>query len=145
MEIVVRITRQFAGRYSESLEAGGSNAWCRRYVRAFSSGASEVGFSQSQTRSRLFRWHGRDSSDKVRQALQDIPVMLVTNYVEHQQAAIQLGAMQGFGKLSLSDPQTTEFTQVGTWLKQTRNVSQIVISKDSRCNGYRRQSRLRGA
>ncbi len=39
---------------------------------------------------------------------QDIPVMLVTNYAEHQQEAIKLGAIQGFGKLSLSDPQTTE-------------------------------------
>jgi CheY-like chemotaxis protein len=54
-----------------------------------------------------------DGMDVIRQIRsderwQDIPVMLVTNYVEHQQAAIQLGAMQGFGKLSLSDPQTTE-------------------------------------
>ncbi|GAB5403309.1 MAG: response regulator [Aureliella sp.] len=35
-----------------------------------------------------------------------VPVMLVTNYAEHQQAAIQLGAIEGFGKLSLEAPET---------------------------------------
>lgn len=35
-----------------------------------------------------------------------VPVMIVTNYAEHQQSAIQLGAVEGFGKLSLADPQT---------------------------------------
>src|SRR5688572_21763004 len=29
----------------------------------------------------------------------DIPVMLITNYPEHQEAAIAMGAVQGFGKL----------------------------------------------
>ncbi len=38
--------------------------------------------------------------------LDDTPVMLVTNYQEQQDAAIALGAVQGFGKLALSDPQT---------------------------------------
>ncbi len=35
-----------------------------------------------------------------------VPVMLVTNYAEHQQAAIELGAIEGFGKLSLDAPDT---------------------------------------
>ena len=38
--------------------------------------------------------------------LDDIPVMLVTNHTEHQQAAIEQGAVRGFGKLALNDPQT---------------------------------------
>lgn len=37
-----------------------------------------------------------------------IPVMLVTNYAEHQQAAVDLGALPGFGKLSLNDPATID-------------------------------------
>ena len=40
--------------------------------------------------------------------LASVPVMLVTNYEEHQQAAMQLGAERGFGKLSLNDSQTQE-------------------------------------
>lgn len=36
----------------------------------------------------------------------DIPVMLTTNYAEHQQAAIELGAVEGFGKLSIGEPAT---------------------------------------
>ncbi len=38
----------------------------------------------------------------------EIPVMLVTNYEEHQQRAIQAGAEQGFGKLSLSNDETID-------------------------------------
>lgn len=37
---------------------------------------------------------------------QHVPVMLVTNYDEHQQAAIAEGAVEGFGKLSLDEPAT---------------------------------------
>ena len=37
-----------------------------------------------------------------------VPVMIVTNFEEHQQAAIQLGAVEGFGKLSLDKPQTVK-------------------------------------
>src|SRR5688500_3638488 len=36
------------------------------------------------------------------------PVMIVTNYQDHQQAAVALGAIPGFGKAQLSDPQTFE-------------------------------------
>ncbi len=35
-----------------------------------------------------------------------IPVMLITNYEEHQAQAISLGALAGFGKLSLNSTQT---------------------------------------
>ncbi len=35
-----------------------------------------------------------------------VPVMLVTNYPEHQDAAIAIGAIRGFGKLELSEPET---------------------------------------
>ena len=40
-----------------------------------------------------------------------IPVMLVTNYEEHQQAAMAEGAVQGFGKLTVRDPHTIELLQ----------------------------------
>jgi CheY-like chemotaxis protein len=52
-----------------------------------------------------------DGMDVVRQIkadpqLQSLPVMLVTNYPEHQEAAVALGAEYGFGKLQLDSPQT---------------------------------------
>jgi CheY-like chemotaxis protein len=36
------------------------------------------------------------------------PVMLVTNYQEHQQTAVEAGCAPGFGKLALGDPETAE-------------------------------------
>ena len=36
------------------------------------------------------------------------PVMLLTNYPEHQQAAIEAGARPGFGKAELHEPTTLE-------------------------------------
>jgi CheY-like chemotaxis protein len=41
-------------------------------------------------------------------ALQTTPVMIITNYAEHQDAAEALGAERGFGKLELGDPATVE-------------------------------------
>lgn len=35
-----------------------------------------------------------------------VPVMLVTNYPEHQEAAIAAGAILGFGKLEFQKPET---------------------------------------
>ena len=35
-----------------------------------------------------------------------VPVMLITNYPEHQQAAVEAGALLGFGKLELASPLT---------------------------------------
>jgi CheY-like chemotaxis protein len=40
--------------------------------------------------------------------LQKVPVMLVTNYAEHQQAAVVAGAEYGFGKLEFQEPATIE-------------------------------------
>ncbi len=40
-----------------------------------------------------------------------VPVMLVTNYEEHQQAAMEAGCVRGFGKLALRDPRTVELLQ----------------------------------
>lgn len=39
-------------------------------------------------------------------ATADVPVMLVTNFAEHQDAAEQLGALRGFGKLEYDKPET---------------------------------------
>jgi CheY-like chemotaxis protein len=41
-------------------------------------------------------------------ALQSTPVMIITNYAEHQDAAEALGAERGFGKLEYGDPMTLE-------------------------------------
>jgi len=35
-------------------------------------------------------------------------MMLVTNYPEHQDAAIAVGAIRGFGKLEFAKPETRE-------------------------------------
>ena len=37
-----------------------------------------------------------------------VPIMLVTNYSDHQDAAIAVGCVRGFGKLALSDPDTID-------------------------------------
>ncbi|MEM9643669.1 MAG: response regulator [Planctomycetota bacterium] len=41
-------------------------------------------------------------------ATKDVPVMLVTNYEEHQQSAISEGAVEGFGKLAVNEASTKE-------------------------------------
>ena len=38
----------------------------------------------------------------------DVPVMLVTNYPEHQETAMAVGAVRGFGKLEYDKPETRE-------------------------------------
>ena len=40
--------------------------------------------------------------------LGSVPVMLVTNYDEHQETAIQAGCVRGFGKLSIGEDTTRE-------------------------------------
>jgi CheY-like chemotaxis protein len=35
-----------------------------------------------------------------------LPVMMITNYDEHQQLAVQAGAVYGFGKLQFNTPET---------------------------------------
>jgi len=41
-------------------------------------------------------------------AVAGVPVMLVTNYAEHQDAAEAAGALRGFGKLEFDAPETRE-------------------------------------
>ncbi|MEM1304530.1 MAG: response regulator [Planctomycetota bacterium] len=38
----------------------------------------------------------------------DVPVMLITNFEEHQAAAEELGAIRGFGKLDYDKPEMLE-------------------------------------
>jgi CheY-like chemotaxis protein len=54
-----------------------------------------------------------DGTDVIRTLKEDpataaVPVMLVTNYPEHQEAAIAIGAIRGFGKLEFGKPETIE-------------------------------------
>jgi CheY-like chemotaxis protein len=41
-------------------------------------------------------------------ALANTPVMIITNYAEHQDAAVALGAERGFGKLEYGEPETLQ-------------------------------------
>ena len=47
-------------------------------------------------------------SPERRAQLAAVPVMLVTNYAEHQKLALAAGAEAGFGKQELRDPKTIE-------------------------------------
>src|SRR5688572_20571699 len=54
-----------------------------------------------------------DGIDVIRQikadpTIADVPVMLVTNYPDHQEASIAEGAIRGFGKLEYDKPETRE-------------------------------------
>lgn len=40
--------------------------------------------------------------------LEATPVMLITNYAEHQDAAVAAGGLRGFGKLEYGKPETIE-------------------------------------
>lgn len=48
---------------------------------------------------------------KADSVLATIPVMLITNYEEHQEQAISLGALRGFGKLSMKAPETLQLIE----------------------------------
>lgn len=41
-------------------------------------------------------------------SLDNIPVMLISNFSEHQDSAVGLGALRGFGKKALVAPETKE-------------------------------------
>jgi CheY-like chemotaxis protein len=66
----------------------------------------------------------RDHSDgidiikaaKADPALAATPMMLITNYAEHQDAAVAAGAERGFGKLEFDQPATRE--RLATFLSQ---------------------------
>jgi CheY-like chemotaxis protein len=54
-----------------------------------------------------------DGLDVIRQiksdpSTADVPAMLVTNYPEHQDAAVAAGALRGFGKLEFELPETRD-------------------------------------
>ncbi len=56
---------------------------------------------------------GSDGLEIIRQIkgdpqLEQTPVMLVTNYAEYQQAAVEAGAEYGFGKLEYDNPSTLQ-------------------------------------
>ena len=44
-------------------------------------------------------------------SLCNIPVMLITNYEQHQQSALAAGCVLGFGKLAINDPSTIELLE----------------------------------
>lgn len=48
---------------------------------------------------------------KADQQAGETPVMLITNYEEHQQAAMEAGCVRGFGKLALRESQTADLLQ----------------------------------
>jgi CheY-like chemotaxis protein len=54
-------------------------------------------------------------SVKADASLAKTPVMLITNYEDHQSVAVAAGAEPGFGKLSLNTPQTLE--RLGKFLR----------------------------
>ena len=41
-------------------------------------------------------------------SLTQVPVMMITNFPDHQNAAMAAGAVPGFGKAALHDPRTVE-------------------------------------
>ncbi len=48
------------------------------------------------------------SSDGLDSELASVPVMLITNFEEHQLAAMEVGCIRGFGKLAIGNPETLE-------------------------------------
>lgn len=67
-----------------------------------------------------------DGMDVIRKIKADpdvgsVPVMLVTNYEEHQQTAIEAGCVRGFGKLAIKEPATIDVIEpyLGAEQKQT--------------------------
>lgn len=51
---------------------------------------------------------GMDVITQVQEAHSDLPVMLVTNYEEHQKAAVAAGCEPGYGKNDLFNPATVD-------------------------------------
>lgn len=69
---------------------------------------------------RLFDRDGTPGMDFVRQlksnsATSEMPIMLVSNFAEAQQEAVEAGAVEGFGKAALSDEKTISI--LGAFLK----------------------------
>ena len=51
---------------------------------------------------------GIDVIGQVREQYADIPVMMITNFEEHQQLAIDAGAVRGFGKNAVNSRETID-------------------------------------
>jgi len=45
---------------------------------------------------------------KANSATTEVPVMLITNFPEHDRAAVKVGAVPGFGKADVENPATAE-------------------------------------
>jgi len=62
---------------------------------------------------RIFDQDGSEGLELLRQmrssdALRDTPAMLVSNHAEAQDAAVEAGALLGFGKAELANPETIQ-------------------------------------
>ena len=62
---------------------------------------------------RIMDRDGAEGLDIIQHIKQDdnlasIPLMMITNYAQHQTEAVAVGAAHGFGKLELDDPKTVE-------------------------------------
>jgi CheY-like chemotaxis protein len=67
-----------------------------------------------------------DGLDVIRQIKSDpatagVPVMMITNYAEHQDAAVAAGALRGFGKLEFDKPETRD--RIAAILEHSENRS----------------------
>jgi CheY-like chemotaxis protein len=56
-------------------------------------------------------------------SIAEVPVMMVTNYPEHQDAAVAIGALRGFGKLEFSKPATLQ--RLGAVLNDEKGTGPI--------------------
>ena len=51
---------------------------------------------------------GMEVLRQIRDLNSDLKVMLITNFSEHQDSAVEAGAIRGFGKKSLNTPETLD-------------------------------------
>jgi CheY-like chemotaxis protein len=73
---------------------------------------------------RIFDADGSEGIDLIRAIKNDpqlsaVPVMMITNFPDHQQLAVAAGALPGFGKRDLGSPEMLD--TVGTVLNGTLN------------------------
>lgn len=77
---------------------------------------------------RIFDGNGESGLELIKRLQSDkemkaTPVMLVSNFADAQQSAIELGAAPGFGKNSLNAPQTTQRLALVLAKETTRNMA----------------------
>lgn len=61
---------------------------------------------------------GMDVVAQVRERHPKLPVMLITNFADHQNAAVAAGAVPGFGKNAIGRPETIEL--LSTYLSPSK-------------------------